>query len=324
MPDLSIIIVNWNSADYLRACLRSVNSFTRGIAFEVIVVDNASNDGCGEMLQAEFPSTTFIASNENLGFARANNLGFRHATSDILLFLNPDTEIAGDVFTRMTKWLKEHPEFGAAGARLLNTDGTLQESCVQAFPTILNQVLDAEFLRRRFPASSLWGMKALYRPRGSTETVDAISGACFLTSRKAFEDAGFFTADYFMYSDDLDLSHKIWCTGHKVAFLGDCEVVHHGGKSSDRQSGQFAAVLQKESMERYFRKTRGRLYGWLYRCAIGLAALARVTIALALLALASLTRRQSAGNAFKKWLAVLAWSFGFQTSAHFAGERTHA
>lgn len=325
MPDLSIIIVNWNSADYLRACLSTVYQHTRGISFEIIVVDNASPDDCETMLAAEFPEVVLIRSAENLGFARANNLGFQYAKSPMLLFLNPDTEVHDDVLTRMTLWLTEHPAFGAAGARLLNTDKTLQESCVQAFPTILNQVLDSALLRRHFPASRLWGMQALYRPSGTVEPVDAISGACFLTSRKSFEAAGQFTEDYFMYSDDLDLSYKINRAGFKVAFLGDCEVTHHGGKSSERQSGQFAAVLQRESMEQFFRMTRGRVYGILYRATMCAAALARVIAAGCLLLFGSLARKQSAGrSALKKWTAVLAWSFGLHSSARYAGGRTHA
>lgn len=324
MPDLSIIIVNWKSVDYLRTCLATLYTHTRGIQFEVIVVDNASQDGCETMLRENFAGVQFIGSQENLGFARANNLGYRQAHGEMLLFLNPDTEISSDVLTGMCTWLRDHNDFGAVGARLLNTDGSLQESCIQAFPTILNQVLDADLLRRRFPAAKMWGMRALYKPTAIGEPVDAISGACFLATRTAFKAAGLFTEDYFMYSDDLDLSYNIWKAGYKVGFLSNCEVVHHGGKSSDRQSGQFAAVLQRESMEQFFRKTQGRVYAWIYRGSMGAAALMRVTVALLLVALNSLTRtRSAAGIALKKWSAVLAWSCGLQTSARFAEGQTH-
>lgn len=325
MPDLSILIVNWNSADYLRTCLDTVYRFTQGISIQTIVIDNASSDGCGSMLTAAFPQVQFIASAENLGFARANNVAFKKATANLLLFLNPDTEIASDVLTQMVMWMRANPEFGAAGPRLLNTDGTLQESCVQAFPTIVNQVLDSDFLRRRFPSSALWGTSALYEEDAGPATVDAISGASFMATRQAFEKAGLFTEDYFMYSDDLDLSYKIWHAGYKVACLTDCEVVHHGGKSSSQQSNHFAAVLQRESMAQYFAKTRGRLYSLVYRCAMGFSALLRVAAALVLLILTTLSRHNTSARALvRKWFAILAWSFGLQGWARSAGARTHA
>jgi N-acetylglucosaminyl-diphospho-decaprenol L-rhamnosyltransferase len=325
MPDLSIIIVNWNSANYLRVCLDTVYRFTQGISIETIVIDNASNDGCHTMLAAEFPHVRFIASQLNLGFASANNVAFKEATADLLLFLNPDTEIASDVFTRMVMWMRANPGFGAAGPRLLNTDGTLQESCVQAFPTILNQVLDSDFLRRRYPSSALWGTAVLYTEDAGPATVDAISGASFMATRQAFENAGLFTEDYFMYSDDLDLSYKIWHAGYKVACLTDCEVVHHGGKSSSQQSNHFAAVLQRESMAQYFAKTRGRIYSLAYRLLMGFSALLRVAAALVLLVLTTLSRHNASARALvQKWFAILAWSFGFQSWTRTTGARTHA
>lgn len=325
MPDLSIIIVNWNSAEYLRTCLDTVYRFTQGISIETIVIDNASNDGCDAMLAASFPQVRFIDSALNLGFARANNVAYREATADLLLFLNPDTEIASDALTQLVTWMRANPEFGAAGPRLLNTDGTLQESCVQAFPTILNQVLDSDFLRRRFPASPLWGTRALYAAEPGPAAVDAISGACFMATRAAFEKAGLFTEDYFMYSDDLDLSYKIWHAGYKVACLTDCEVVHHGGKSSAQQSNHFAAVLQRESMAQYFAKTRGRFYSFVYRAAMGFSALLRVAVALALLVVTTLLRHNVSARALvQKWFAILAWSFGLQSWTRTAGARTHA
>ena len=151
--DLSIIIVNWNSADVSARLPRLDLPFRAGIEFEVIVVDNASNDHCEQMLREEFPGVIFVQSGANLGFARANNLGFSHSTGEILLFLNPDTEVSDDSIVRMAHCLRATEGAAAVGARLLNTDGTLQTSCVQSFPTIANQLLDFDFLRRKFPTS---------------------------------------------------------------------------------------------------------------------------------------------------------------------------
>ena len=105
MIDLSIIIVNWKSADYLRACLTSVFQHTEGICLEVIVVDNASGDGCEAILEKEFPSVRLIALTQNVGFSRANNIGYVLSSGENLLFLNPDTEVIGNALSGMTAWL---------------------------------------------------------------------------------------------------------------------------------------------------------------------------------------------------------------------------
>ena len=174
--DLSIIIVTWRSVEYFRACIHSIYRETRSLAIEIIVVDNASNDGSEAIIKDEFSQVKFFQSHENLGFARANNLGYAHSSGEILLFLNPDTEIHTDVLAGMVGHLRSNPEVGVVGARLLNTDGSLQTSCVQAYPTILNQVLDSEALRRLSPTSSLWGTKALFSGNEKPIDVDAISG----------------------------------------------------------------------------------------------------------------------------------------------------
>lgn len=161
--DLSVIIVNWNSKDYLRKCLVSVFAETHDIEFEVIVIDSASFDGCGEMLNEQFPKIKFIQSERNLGFAKANNAAFETSTGECILFLNPDTEVVGAAISTLYEQLRKLPDAGLVGAKLLNADGTIQTSCIQSFPTIVNQVLNSESMRARWPKSSLWGMASLFR-----------------------------------------------------------------------------------------------------------------------------------------------------------------
>ena len=180
-----------------------------GLEFEIIVIDSASFDGCAEMLRKEFPQVRFIQSQENLGFAKSNNLAFRSATGESVLFLNPDTEIVGPAINVLHSALKMLPDAGVVGGRLLNSDGTVQTSCVQAFPTILNQLLNAESLRRRFPRSRLWGMAPLFDAGTKPKLVEAISGACVMLPRLLLEKIGVFSKDYFMYSEDIDLSYKV-------------------------------------------------------------------------------------------------------------------
>ena len=125
-PDLSILIVNWNSVAFLRACLESIHANTKDIQFEVVVVDNASHDGCEQMLATEFGSIRFIQSGSNLGFARANNLAFQASSGRNVLFLNPDTEVIGFALERLVRFLDENPRAGIVGPKLLNSDGSIQ------------------------------------------------------------------------------------------------------------------------------------------------------------------------------------------------------
>lgn len=130
--DVSIIIVNWNSVRFLRACIGSIERYTTGISHEIVVIDSASYDGCGEMLREEFPQVRFIQSAANIGFAGANNLAYRSARGQHVLFLNPDTELASPAVNVMLEHLQRCPDAGAVGCKLLNADGSLQTTCIQA------------------------------------------------------------------------------------------------------------------------------------------------------------------------------------------------
>lgn len=311
--DISIVIVNWKSADYLKLCLRSVERNMVNVSYQVIVVDNASDDGCEAMLLHEFPWVNFIGATNNLGFARANNLGYRHARGRYVLFLNPDTELRDDSVERMVSWLDGHAQAGAVGARLLNSDGSLQENCVQAFPTIYNQILDAQLLRNLFPRSPLWGVNALISETREPAMVDSISGACYLVRREAFDAAGRWNEEYFMYSDDLELSYRIRRAGYAIVVLPDCEVVHHGGKSAARRGISFSDVTRRRSMAQFLSRTRGPLYGTTYRCLLCLAALMRVGMVMAVIPFAG-ARRAELWMVERRWMLVLAWSLGLAQS----------
>lgn len=320
--DLSIIIVNWNSADYLRSCLTSVHSETRGISFEVIVVDNASYDGSEKMVRDLFPGVKFVQSDSNLGFARANNLGFLQAKGNILLFLNPDTEVVDGALATMTASLRADASAGAAGARLLNTDGSLQTSCVQSIPTIANQVLDFDLLRRLFPKHGLWGTRALYLNTSEPVRVDAISGACFMVRRDVFEGAARFSEQYFMYADDLDLSYKIKKAGYGILYLNECKVIHHGGKCSSQQEDNFSDLWQRESMAQFFHNAHGRVYSGMYRSAMAVVAVVRLGIVFCAAVLGGIgLQGKSPISIMRKWSKIFRWAVGLDTWPQAATKR---
>ena len=305
--DLSIIIVNWKSAAYLKACLTSILSETRNITYEVIVIDNASQDGCEQIVRDTFPEVIFVQSDENLGFGQANNLAVGYSSGDVLLFLNPDTKIIAGAIQKMVAALKSDSHLGAAGALLLNDDGSIQSSCVQAFPTIANQLLDSQVLRTLFPRWSGWGLRALLTGDGRRSIdVDVISGAAFMVKRRVFELVGAFESECFMYADDVDLSFKIKHAGYRILCLPDCRITHFGGRSSANQIDYFAEVLQRESMAQFFLRTRGKFYATLYR--IGMAATAAVR--LALISCSVLLKRKPPMFRLRKWSRIFAWAVG--------------
>jgi GT2 family glycosyltransferase len=312
--NLSIVIVNWNSTEYLFRCLASVYRETRAISIEVIVVDNASwDDSCALMLRGYYPHAKLFRSEENLGFAKASNLGFSHSSGDVLLFLNPDTEIESDVFSRMFDALTSNPEIGALGPRLLNSDRSLQTSCVQAYPTILNQLLDSEILRLRFPLAPLWGMRPLFESSDLLRRAEAVSGACLMATRTAVERVGAFDERYFMYVEDIDLCQRIARSGLEVCYIGSCEVIHHGGKSSEIQSKYFVNLRQKDALLQFFSYTRGRLYSHLYRFCLGFAAILRL-IAIFLIRFRGLahTPARLSASPLEKWSLILRWTLGLK------------
>ena len=303
--DLSIIIVNWNSVEFLKKCISSIRAETHSIEYEIIVIDSASFDGCEEMLYENFPEVIFIQSQENVGFARANNHAFGHSCGRSVLFLNPDTEIEGSAINIIYTYLRKLPKTGALGCKLLNSDRSIQTSCIQSFPTILNQVLDSEYLRLRFPKSSLWGTASLFENKSEPSLVDAISGACIMMDRDVFEQIGKFSEEYFMYTEDIDLCYETRQAGYLNYYLPEATVIHHGGGSSQEAKSNFAVVMMCQSMYTFLMKTKGHSYAWCYRLSMLFNALLRLFILL----ISCVGFKRQKMNSINKWQAVLQWTF---------------
>lgn len=312
MFDLSIIIINWKSAAFTRQCLASIQRTASGLNYEVIVVDNASYDGCAEMVSREFPDVIFIQSEDNLGFARANNLAFSRCRGRSVLFLNPDTEVKVDALQKLVATLESIPSAGMVGAHLLNTDGSLQTTCVVALPSILNQVLGAKQLRKAFPKWRIWGMKPLFEASHNPVPVEAISGACMLAKKEVLELIGCFTTDYFMYAEDMDLSLKVARAGQTIYYVPDALITHHAAKSSSaREESNFSSIKTHESLFRFMQIHRGARYAMMYKVCTAVAAVVR----LLLLAIASPITIHPKGRAFlfkafSKWFDLLVWAVG--------------
>jgi N-acetylglucosaminyl-diphospho-decaprenol L-rhamnosyltransferase len=307
--DVSIVIVNWNSRDHLKNCIGSIIEHTEGVDYEVIVIDAASFDGCDVMLEATYPTVAFIQAQTNSGFAKSNNMACRGARGEYVLFLNPDTEFDGPVVKKLVECMRQRTDVAAVGCRLLNTDRSVQISCVQSLPTILNQIVDSSFLRRAWPSATLWGMAPLFAANDKAAEVEAISGACLMVRRRVFEEVNGFSEEYFMYAEDIDLAYKIRAAGYKNWYTGEVAVIHHGGNSSNQAGSTFSAVMMREATWRFLLKTRGKAYATAYRAAMFCAAVARLgVLGPARLFATSETAKRLRRASQVKWGAVLRWS----------------
>jgi len=306
--NLSIIIVNWNSREYLDSCLASIYQTKMELVFEVIVVDNASYDGSDLMIKEKYPDVKFIQSNTNGGFSYANNLGFKESCGDYLLFLNPDTQLVGNAVGELYRVFVSQNNVGIAGCTLINTDGSFQTSCIQAYPTILNQILDSELLRRLTPKSSLWGNSPLFEEVNMISEVEIVSGACLLVRRDVFEAVGQFNTDYFMYSEDLDLCFKVRQSGLRVIYAREPRVIHHGGGStSESTMNNFSNIMMRDSIFKFLTMSRGKFYASAYRISMGLTAVVRITLLVAAAPIQLIKTRSISKSSISKWLHILIW-----------------
>jgi N-acetylglucosaminyl-diphospho-decaprenol L-rhamnosyltransferase len=315
--DLSIIFVNWNSLEYLRDCIASVLTNTKKTSFEIIVVDNASPQGGVELLKEQFPQVTVLKSEENLGFAGANNLGFRHASGEYVLLLNPDTLLVGPTIDLLMDAVRNLPDAGIVGCKMLNTDLSIQTTSIQKFPTILNQLFNSEYLHLKWPGCPLWNIAPLFSDQGGIVSVEVIPGACMLLRSKVFAEVGMFSEDYFMYAEDLDLNFKLRKAGYANYYVGQATIIHHGGRSSSRQKvSQWSTMMKFRAMTRYYRKNRGRTYELGYRAAMSCVALGRLLILGLMVPFGNAIRdKQYVRNAFEKWKVVLRCAIGRQDLA---------
>jgi GT2 family glycosyltransferase/glycosyltransferase involved in cell wall biosynthesis len=266
MPDLSIIILNWNVRELLLECLRALPGaagewWSRS---EVVVVDNASTDGSVEAVLGEFPDARVLALKRNLGFSGGNNAGIRASRGRLLLLLNPDTLPEPGSIAALCDYMEAHPDVGIAGPRLLNPDGTLQPSR-RRFPTLLTGLVESTPLQRLAPDAPLLQRFYMFdRSDDETQDVGWLSGAVLLCRREVLAQAGLFDTGYFMFSEELDLCRRVSRAGWHIVYVPSSRVVHYGGSSTE-QDVPSRHIRFNTSKARYFAKHHGPLAGSLMR-----------------------------------------------------------
>jgi len=255
---VSIIIVNYNVRDFLHHALISLQKATKGIRSEIIVVDNASDDGSTEMLRKRFPNVTLIASKQNLGFAQANNVALKRARGAFLLLINPDTVVQEDTLRAMLEFFRTTPEAGLAGCKILNPDGTFQLACRRSFPTPWVAFTKIFGLSKLFPRSNWFGKYNLtYLSPEETYEVDAVSGSFMMVRKEVFEKVGGLDEEFFMYGEDLDWCYRIQQAGWKIFYVPLTQIIHYKGESTRRSSLDEIQTFY-DAMRRFVKKHFGR------------------------------------------------------------------
>jgi GT2 family glycosyltransferase len=256
IPELSIIILNYNTKELLRDCLNSVKKHAPDVPFEVIVSDNSSTDGSPEMIKTEFPWVKYTEG-PNEGFSKGNNRARSLVEGEMVLFLNPDTIVHENVFAKTVAYLKEHKDVGAVTCKLVLADGTNDKDVRRRFTTpwisFGRLVLG---LGKRY-----WYLDI---PDTVTHEVDAIQGAFFLTWKKILDKVGWFDEEYFFDGEDMDLCFQIHKAGYKLVYYPDVTVTHLKGVTKGKVAKWRYKVTPQQrkklrlagvaSMERFFRK----------------------------------------------------------------------
>jgi N-acetylglucosaminyl-diphospho-decaprenol L-rhamnosyltransferase len=263
-PTLSIVIVNWNTKDLLRECLHSILLTVHKTTYEIIVVDNSSTDGSVNTLSSLFPSVMFIRNSQNVGFACANNQGMAISRGSYILLLNSDAELMPDTVDEAIHFINTHPDAGAVGVRLLNPDGSFQQSYVN-FPTLWSELLMISkvgriLLRSTYPS---YGPSLGKGP----QKVDCVSGAFLLVRRAVVDKIAGLDESYFMYSEEVDWCYRMKMAGWEVWYLPDATVFHLWGGSSSQKKTQMEAELYCSKI-RFFRKHYGAWQSFLLKWSI--------------------------------------------------------
>jgi GT2 family glycosyltransferase len=253
--ELSITICSWNTQDDLRACLASLEKAQSEADFEVIVVDNNSEDGSPDMVEREFAWVRLYRMTRNLGFCGGHNFAIRERRGRHAFPLNSDTVVHPGALRTVMEYANAHPEAGIIGPKLLNTDGSLQLSC-RRFPNPIAALFRNTPIGKLFPNNpfSRAYLMADFKHDHEAE-VDWVSGAAFLVREEVIERVGVFDEEYFMFCEDIDWCFRAWKGGFKVVYLPSAVITHAIGRSTDKAPNRMIGRHHR-SMLRFYLKNQ--------------------------------------------------------------------
>ncbi|MBL8859738.1 MAG: glycosyltransferase family 2 protein [Planctomycetes bacterium] len=235
-PDLSIVILSWNTRELTLACLRALERDTTRLAREIIVVDNHSGDGSADAVAQAFPYVVLVRNEENRLYAAGNNQGVERATGRYVCLLNSDTEVVPGALDILVRFLAENPEYGAVSPRLNSFDGSVQRACTR-FPGLLDVIVDSTHFshtpigKRRHARTRMHDFD-----HQSTRDVDQPPGAVFMMRREEYIERGGLDEELSLFYNDVDLCRRLWASGRKIRYIAEAQVFHHQGASTSRSA----------------------------------------------------------------------------------------
>ncbi len=248
VPELTIVVVTYRCRDEARACLASVYAATRGLSFEVVVLDNASGDGTAEMVEREFPAVRLVALDENVGFAAGVNRGAAEARGEYLLLLNPDTVVHEGSLEHLVDFARRHPQHGIYGGRTLDPDGRVNPGSCWGRPTVWSLFCFATTLSTVFKGSRVFDPESLGSwPRDTVREVDIVTGCLLLAPRAVWDELGGFDTRFFMYGEDADLGMRAAARGYRPVITPEAVITHEIGVSSESRSDKFVLVFRSKA-----------------------------------------------------------------------------
>lgn len=251
---LSVIIVNYNAKNLLKNCIDSIYKSNNKINFEIIVIDNASQDGSRQLITNLYKDVKWIQNDKNVGFAAANNKAIINSRGKYCLLLNNDTIVLEKAFDKLVDFIEKHNEAGAVGPRVLNEDGTLQRSCRRGLPNAINSFGYFTKLYKIFPKSKALGSYAMsYVSDNISHEVEALSGAAMLIRTDLLKKLHGLDEKFFMHFEDIDLCLRIGRMGYKLYYVHDSQIIHIKGQSSKLRSKKIIYDYHN-SLKYYYKK----------------------------------------------------------------------
>jgi len=310
--DVSIVIVNYNTKDFLKNCLASCYGTIKDLRFEIFVVDNASSDGSALMVERDFPDVKLIKNTENAGFAKANNQAIACSSGKSVLLLNPDIVVYDRAVENMAEFLQQESRASAVGAQLLNPDGTVQVSGYYCkFPTVL-QVLFFYTALRNLAFRITWLRHALWQQMNTDNVceVDQPPGACLMVKRTVIEQVGVLDEAFPIFFNDVDWCYRIRRNGGKIYYLPQARMLHFGGQSftsEDVEKKIQWSVTSYRGLEHFFIKTGHPLKAKMIKLIIFIDSIIKFP-AWAVIAVARKDLRAKAVRVFRyNWAIVSRW-----------------
>jgi len=267
--DVSIVIVNYNSTKELKDCIDSLLKTVTRLRYEIIIVDNKSNDQ-KSIVDAfkKYPSVKFLLCDRNLGWAGGNNLGMRNAHGSVVLVLNPDTIMIDDAVKTLYDFLTTRKNIGIVGPLIFNESNEIDLYCARKSPDLLTELFDHTGLERAFKKNRIFGRYLMgYWDHGTTREIELISGSCMMVKKQLIETVGYMDERFFLYGDDVEWCYRFRKLGYKILFCHSAKIIHIGGRSTNPRR-KTTILIALESMYKFFKFHHSKGMAIMYRILI--------------------------------------------------------